>query len=318
MLKAKLVVVGGDAKSGEVRLKLPTVIGRGKEASLTVPHALVSRRHTEIFEKEGRLFVRDLGSLNGTFVNSTKIDGETPLAPNQLLTLGNITFRAVYEVASQADEETVNFDEVKTAETIGALKKGVVADGNDFDKAETVPVPIPSASADVDDNPFDFVEAENDSFEKAVSQNAGSQDAVSDASAEASEATPKVKESTGTGRASAEVERPAEANDSIFSAGEEKSSGEDTDKSIIGSNVFEFEGDEKDPASKSVAVDALDELPTGPAQAASFVGKVDFGDDVKSASSQIGSVEIDLGGDKDEESVDDDSTLGSFLNKLPK
>ena len=309
MLKAKLVVVGGDAKSGEVRLKLPTVIGRGKEASLTVPHALVSRQHTEIFEKEGRLFVRDLGSLNGTFVNSTKIDGETPLAPNQLLTLGNITFRAVYEVASQADEETVNFDEVKTAETIGALKKGVVADGNDFDKAETVPVPIPSASADVDDNPFDFVEAENDSFEKAASR-----DAVSEASAE----TPEVKESTESKSEIANDEKPAEANDSIFSAGEEKSSGEDTDKSIIGSNVFEFEGDEKDPASKSVAVDALDELPTGPAQAASFVGKVDFGDDVKSASSQIGSVEIDLGGDKDEESVDDDSTLGSFLNKLPK
>ena len=62
MLNAKLVVVGGDAKKAEVQLNLPTIIGRGKEAGLTVPHALVSRRHTEIFEREGQLFVRDLGS----------------------------------------------------------------------------------------------------------------------------------------------------------------------------------------------------------------------------------------------------------------
>ena len=97
MLEVKLVVVGGDAKSSEVRLKLPTIIGRGREAGLTVPHALVSRRHTEVFEQDGKLFVRDLGSLNGTFVNNLKIDGEKILGPNQLLTLGNVTFRAVYE-----------------------------------------------------------------------------------------------------------------------------------------------------------------------------------------------------------------------------
>ena len=46
MLNAKLMVVGGEAKQTEVQLRLPTVIGRGREASLTLPHPLVSRRHT--------------------------------------------------------------------------------------------------------------------------------------------------------------------------------------------------------------------------------------------------------------------------------
>ena len=130
MLDAKLVVVGGDAKSAEVRLNLPTVIGRGKGVGLTVPHALVSRRHTEIFERDGKLFVRDLGSLNGTFVNNTRIESEQPLEPNQLLTLGNITFRAIYETAESAnvagngqasvsmaktvENETVTFEEAET------------------------------------------------------------------------------------------------------------------------------------------------------------------------------------------------------------
>lgn len=98
MLKAKLLVVGGDAKFGEVKLNLPTTIGRGREAILTLPHPLVSRLHCEIFERDGKLVVRDLESLNGTFVNNQKIVGEEVIEPEQLLTLGNVTFRAVYEI----------------------------------------------------------------------------------------------------------------------------------------------------------------------------------------------------------------------------
>ena len=97
MLKVKLVVVGGDAQSKEVQLRLPTVIGRGRDVNLTLPHALVSRRHAELFEKNGILYVRDLGSLNGTYVNNRKINSDQLLAPNELLTLGNVTFRAMYE-----------------------------------------------------------------------------------------------------------------------------------------------------------------------------------------------------------------------------
>ena len=69
-MDAKLVVVGGDAKAAEIKLRLPTIIGRGRGASLALPHPLVSRQHCEIFEANGQLMVRDLGSLNGTFVNN--------------------------------------------------------------------------------------------------------------------------------------------------------------------------------------------------------------------------------------------------------
>ncbi len=114
MLNAKLVVVGGDAQQKEVRLKqLPTIIGRGRDVNLTLPHPLVSRVHCEIFEKQGYLYVKDLESLNGTYVNNIKIENERILEPNQLLTLGNVTFRAVYQprgvkvpVAADASDET--------------------------------------------------------------------------------------------------------------------------------------------------------------------------------------------------------------------
>jgi pSer/pThr/pTyr-binding forkhead associated (FHA) protein len=126
MLDAKLIVVGGDAKSKQVSLRLPTVIGRGKDVTLTLPHALVSRKHTEIFEQDGWLFVKDLGSLNGTYVNNRRIREAQKLPPNHLLTLGNVTFRAVYEAPSvtdvsaeaenptdeRNDDETINIDEM--------------------------------------------------------------------------------------------------------------------------------------------------------------------------------------------------------------
>lgn len=95
-LKAKLVVVGGDVKTTEIKLRLPASIGRGRGTTIMLPHPLVSRQHCELFETDGRLMVRDLGSLNGTFVNNERIN-EAPLAPGELLTVGTVTFRAVYE-----------------------------------------------------------------------------------------------------------------------------------------------------------------------------------------------------------------------------
>jgi len=95
-MDAKLVVVGGDAKAAEIRLKLPSVVGRGREATLTLPHPLVSRAHCELFEQDGQLVVRDLGSLNGTFIADQRIT-EAVLPPGELLTIGTVTFRAVYE-----------------------------------------------------------------------------------------------------------------------------------------------------------------------------------------------------------------------------
>ena len=122
MLKAKLVVVGGDAKAAEISLKLPTVIGRGREASLTLPHPLVSRQHCELFEKEGLLHVRDMKSLNGTYVDSKRIEASSILNPDQLLTIGNVTFRAVYSPSDSSVAElkantsnVIEFDEVNSS-----------------------------------------------------------------------------------------------------------------------------------------------------------------------------------------------------------
>ena len=72
------------------------MIGRSLDATVLLGDLTVSRRHCEIEEMEGVLIVRDLGSRNGTYVDSYRIT-ETLLMPGQQLTMGAACFFVSYE-----------------------------------------------------------------------------------------------------------------------------------------------------------------------------------------------------------------------------
>ncbi len=103
MLQVTLKVVGGELEFAEVPLRLPAVIGRGRDVEVNLSHPLVSRRHCELRETYGQLRVRDLGSLNGTFVGSERVV-DAIVRPGDLLTVGTVTFRAVYTGRAEAAE----------------------------------------------------------------------------------------------------------------------------------------------------------------------------------------------------------------------
>lgn len=124
-LNVKLVVVGGEVKTTEITLKLPSTIGRGRGTAVVLPHPLVSRNHCELFEADGKLMVRDLGSLNGTFVNNERVT-EAPLAPGELLTIGTVTFRAVYIPAGGIDDESRTMAAKPSEKTVRVSKAGTV------------------------------------------------------------------------------------------------------------------------------------------------------------------------------------------------
>ena len=109
-MQAKLIVVAGDIGTAEIPLKLPTIIGRSRDATLTLPHPLVSRHHCEISEQNGLLHVRDLGSRNGTFVANERIT-EAALPAGELLTIGNVTFRIHYDEGDDDMDKTVRMRE---------------------------------------------------------------------------------------------------------------------------------------------------------------------------------------------------------------
>ncbi len=135
-VQARLVVVGGEVKTSEIKLRLPCTIGRGRGSAIVLAHPLVSRQHCEIYEAEGRLMVRDLGSLNGTFVNNHRINETAPLPPNELLTVGTVTFRAVYDESSGAEQQEAAPASEGGADTVYSGKG--VSSGTG-----TVPFPFP-------------------------------------------------------------------------------------------------------------------------------------------------------------------------------
>jgi pSer/pThr/pTyr-binding forkhead associated (FHA) protein len=95
-MNARLVLVEG-GKTVVVEPRLPSVIGRSMESDVKVPDGQVSRRHCELYEYEGKVAVRDLGSVNGTQVNGHRIQQDTLLAHGDTLSVGKVTFRIEYE-----------------------------------------------------------------------------------------------------------------------------------------------------------------------------------------------------------------------------
>jgi pSer/pThr/pTyr-binding forkhead associated (FHA) protein len=93
-----LQIEGGPEEGKEVSVRhLPLTIGRGDEADLPLADRWVSRRHCEIFERDGALALRDLGSRHGTLVNGCNV-AEALLRPGDRICVGMTTLVACYEL----------------------------------------------------------------------------------------------------------------------------------------------------------------------------------------------------------------------------
>jgi len=68
-----------------------TVIGRGEDCELRIPLGEISRRHAELTVDEDNAILRDLGSVNGTYVNNRRIT-EQALEPGDHIIMGPVVF----------------------------------------------------------------------------------------------------------------------------------------------------------------------------------------------------------------------------------
>lgn len=103
-MEAKFVVVGGKATKASLALTLPILVGRGHDADLNIATRTVSRRHAEIFESNGTVMIRDLGSLNGTIIDGQRVK-EAPLPSGSRFSVGPLTFEVQYD-AKKARNKT--------------------------------------------------------------------------------------------------------------------------------------------------------------------------------------------------------------------
>jgi pSer/pThr/pTyr-binding forkhead associated (FHA) protein len=68
------------------------LFGRQKTCDLYMPMSSVSREHCELFIKGDAVFIRDLGSRNGTFHNEEPVEGEVQLEAGDRIAVGPIVF----------------------------------------------------------------------------------------------------------------------------------------------------------------------------------------------------------------------------------
>lgn len=68
-------------------------IGRSKEADVRIEDRYASGIHARVFSREGRFYVEDMGSTNGTLLNGATLHGEAELIDGDTIQIGDTTFR---------------------------------------------------------------------------------------------------------------------------------------------------------------------------------------------------------------------------------
>lgn len=90
-----LVVVSGGGLSPGERFDLigGLSIGRSGEADVRIDDRYASGLHARIFAREGRTFIEDMNSTNGTLLNEADLHGEAELVDGDMVRIGDTEFR---------------------------------------------------------------------------------------------------------------------------------------------------------------------------------------------------------------------------------
>jgi pSer/pThr/pTyr-binding forkhead associated (FHA) protein len=99
-MRAQLIPLDGTAPIDIV--KDLTLVGRRDQCDVRLLHKTISKMHCIIAKTDGLLFLRDLGSTNGTRVNGQRVR-RAALLPNDQLAIAGHKFR----VALGPDEPVV-------------------------------------------------------------------------------------------------------------------------------------------------------------------------------------------------------------------
>ena len=95
--ESELVVEDSEILAPQTRFTLQdgaTSIGRSSASDIILKNDdYASGRHARLTRHGGLLYVEDMGSTNGTFVNGRKAVGATPLRHGDTVRIGSTTFR---------------------------------------------------------------------------------------------------------------------------------------------------------------------------------------------------------------------------------
>ncbi|WP_159516450.1 FHA domain-containing protein [Acinetobacter sp. 18QD2AZ41W] len=96
----KIHAITGDLTGQEISIDRDMLVGRHQAADIVLQAAEISRKHAAFLLKDDALWVQDLGSSNGTFVNDVQIVQETLLKQDDIVQFASLKFSVLAPVAA--------------------------------------------------------------------------------------------------------------------------------------------------------------------------------------------------------------------------
>lgn len=105
----KLQTINGEFTGTEITIERDMLVGRHQEADIVLAAAEISRRHAAFLLKEQALYVQDLKSSNGTFVNDVRVENESLLKDGDIVQFASLKFSVLAPaiIQTQMDEPEV-------------------------------------------------------------------------------------------------------------------------------------------------------------------------------------------------------------------
>jgi len=125
-MNVRFVVIAPESKKGTFTVKLPIVVGRSEEAKFRIQQDRVSRKHCEFFDQEGVVYLRDLGSTNGTFLGDEQVPAsvKTQITSGAVVRVGGLAFRVEYDMPSGMETTPVDGAKRKSVDDTIGVKHG--------------------------------------------------------------------------------------------------------------------------------------------------------------------------------------------------
>src|SRR4029453_966928 len=89
---ARLILATAEGQQA-IELRPINSLGRHPNNSIQLLDKIVSKEHCILEQRDGGFVLRDLGSLNGTYVNGERVRGEMPLRHGDEIALGSTRAR---------------------------------------------------------------------------------------------------------------------------------------------------------------------------------------------------------------------------------
>ena len=149
-MKVTLVVASGAHEGRVIPITGPQfLIGRDEQCQLRPASPAISKLHCAVLVRDGKVYVKDFGSTNGTLVNDILVQGtEVLVTDGASIRIGPLDFRIrIEKLAANPDGTPLPANSPETAAALAAVKAAAAAAASASAPArDTTPAPIKPGS----------------------------------------------------------------------------------------------------------------------------------------------------------------------------